>query len=287
MPYVPTRFSRRILDHVVLNLVDMPNHPLILGIFGVPGDGKSFQLRNVLEKAEVSITTISAANLESDRAGQPGKDIQASYLRASRRIEAGGVAALVIDDIDTTVGEWEHNSGTVNHQQVLAELMHLADRPTRIENLTEAVRRVPVFVTGNDFHKLYPPLRRAGRLWPLHWQTSAQEREEVLCGVIGTIYRDLASDMVQKYPDQPVAFFVQAAQQAQLVLGQDTLCRMHTQLALVAHDPSRFRRYLSTAGVSQDAYRRAFEDAANRLKLEEELMQKSWLQSANSTNSQS
>ena len=47
-------------------------------------------------------------------------------------------AAVIVDDFDTTVGEWEHSTTTVNHQQVLAQLMHLADSPTEA-----AGRRLP------------------------------------------------------------------------------------------------------------------------------------------------
>jgi len=39
---------------------------------------------------------------------------------------------------------------------------HAEPPPTVIERLGR-VRRVPIFTTGNDFFKLYPPLRRPGR----------------------------------------------------------------------------------------------------------------------------
>lgn len=71
--------------------------------------------------------SINAADLESDRAGQPGKLVLAMYEDAGHRISEGSPAALIVDDFDATVGEWEQSTTTINHQQVLAQLMHLAE----------------------------------------------------------------------------------------------------------------------------------------------------------------
>jgi hypothetical protein len=120
--------------------------------------------------------SINAADLESDRAGQPGKMVLAAYREAGERTEAGRPSALLIDDFDTTVGEWADSTGTVNHQQVLAQLMHLADSPTLASD--ETLHRIPVFVTGNDLTKIYPPLRRPGRLRPLTWIPTEDERSQ-------------------------------------------------------------------------------------------------------------
>lgn len=276
MDFVPKRFSHQILDHVVLSLCDLPHHPLILGIFGPPGDGKSYQLRRVLERHQVSAFTMSAANLESDRAGQPGKDIQATYLKASRAIEGGEATAFVVDDIDTTVGEWENNTGTVNHQQVLAELMHLADRPSTIERIG-VVRRVPVFVTGNDFGKLYPPLRRPGRMMPMHWQATIDERRQMLGAMLGPAHSNAAAALVRAYPDEPMAFFSQVAQLALRVLHRSTLVQLHARLPDIVANPNRHRSYLDLAGVRPGDYHRALEAAALDLSGRGSKMERSWL----------
>jgi len=47
--------------------------------------------------------SINAADLESDRAGQPGKMVLAAYSEAGERTEQGQPAALLVDDFDTTV----------------------------------------------------------------------------------------------------------------------------------------------------------------------------------------
>lgn len=204
--YVPERFRLAVDEHLVLNMTGIDGWPLILGIFGRPGDGKSFQVRAHLADRGVRVVSINAADLESDRAGQPGKMVLASYREAGERTEAGRPSVLLIDDFDTTVGEWEYSTGTVNHQQVLAQLMHLADSPTQAGD--ERLRRSPVFVTGNDLTKIYPPLRRPGRLRPLTWAPTDEERYRT----VASILHDLADDeglrqVVACCPDAPIAFY--------------------------------------------------------------------------------
>jgi hypothetical protein len=203
---VPPRFQTIVDQHLVFNFVDIAAWPLILGVFGRPGDGKSFQIRAQLKARGVIPIGINAADLESDRAGTPGKMILDLYEDAGHRIEEGEPAALVVDDFDTTVGEWAHSTTTVNHQQVLAQLMHLADSPSAAANKT--LRRVPVILTGNDLGKVYPPLRRPGRMRTFAWLPTEEERIEVVAGIL----RDVLDPadvpiLVSRLPEAPIAFF--------------------------------------------------------------------------------
>jgi hypothetical protein len=205
-PYIPPRFEHELDRHLVFNLAGVALWPLVLGVFGRPGDGKTFQIRTHLERRNVLSVSINAADLESDRAGQPGKYVLAMYEDAGHRISEGTPAALVVDDFDTTVGEWDHSTTTVNHQQVLAQLMHLADTPT--EAAGRKLRRVPIFVTGNDLSKVYPPLRRAGRMRPFPWLPTDAERQDVVAAIMADALDSAAvSDLLARLPEAPVAFF--------------------------------------------------------------------------------
>jgi SpoVK/Ycf46/Vps4 family AAA+-type ATPase len=128
------------------------------------------------------------------------------YEDAGHRISEGTPAALVVDDFDTTVGEWAQSTTTVNHQQVLAQLMHLADTPTEAAGKT--LRRAPVIVTGNDLSKVYPPLRRPGRMRPFPWLPTDDERHEVVAAILADVMdsTDVAS-LLAKLADAPIAFF--------------------------------------------------------------------------------
>lgn len=205
-PAIPARFQSELDQHLVFNFASTGSWPLVLGIFGRPGDGKSFQVRTHLERRGVLAVSVNAADLESDRAGQPGKLILASYEDAGHRTSEGVPAALIVDDFDTTVGEWEQSTSTVNHQQVLAQLMHLADSPTAAAD--RRLRRVPVFITGNDLSKIYPPLRRPGRMRPFLWLPTEMERQEVVEQIMAPIIDQAGTaEILAQLPEAPIAFF--------------------------------------------------------------------------------
>jgi hypothetical protein len=202
------RFSRKVELHLVSCYSNAPRWPIILGIFGRSGDGKSVQLTAALQKCNVEIIRLNAADLESGLAGEPGKHIARTYSVASLAINKEIPTALIVDDVDTTVGEWEMNTGTVNHQQVLAELMHLADEP--VDKVRNFPCRVPVFLTGNNLRRLYPPLRRPGRMDTFVWRPDPLEVREVAAAIFadlsdaGTINR-----LISEFAGEPLAFFGQ------------------------------------------------------------------------------
>lgn len=203
---IPERFAHAVDQHLVFNFAGVEAWPLVLGIFGRPGDGKSFQLRKHLERRGVLPISINAADLESDRAGTPGKLVLDTYADAGHRISEGSPAALVVDDFDTTVGEWAQSTTTVNHQQVLAQLMHLADSPTLAGD--RRLRRVPVVLTGNDLSKVYPPLRRPGRMRAFPWLPTNAERLEIVMGILGSMLgREELDALLGELPEAPIAFF--------------------------------------------------------------------------------
>lgn len=206
------RFFKQIHMHLVSCYCDVPRWPVILGIFGRSGDGKSAQLSTSLERCGVEIVRLNAADLESGLAGEPGKYVARTYAAASMAIDKQLPAALVVDDFDTTVGEWEMNTGTVNHQQVLAELMHLADQPA---DKTRALpQRVPIFITGNNLLRLYPPLRRHGRMNIFAWQPEPQEVREVVTGIFADVAdRSASGALASAFVTEPLSFFAQVRQE--------------------------------------------------------------------------
>ena len=205
-PHIPARFVHEVDQHLVFNFAGVEAWPLVLGVFGRPGDGKSFQIRTHLTRQGVSCVSINAADLESDRAGQPGKLVLAKYEDTGHRTSEGFPAALLVDDFDTTVGEWDQSTTTVNHQQVLAQLMHLADVPTEAGG--KPLQRIPVFVTGNDLSKVYPPLRRPGRMRTFRWMPSDEERKAIVAAILGELLEpEDTTTLLAKLPDAPIAFF--------------------------------------------------------------------------------
>lgn len=214
---IPQRFVREVKTHLYSNALSQVSKetlvvPLILGIHGGSGQGKSFQLNHILNEANYQCYHISGAQLESDRAGEPAKLIKDIYLRAStfNKQEYNGVA-IVIDDIDAGLGNWgELYQYTVNTQIVFALLMHLADNPYKIDNTT--VKRTPIFITGNDFSKLYKPLTRSGRMKSFTWNPNNQELRDLLKPVYPLLSEEELVALINYYPSQPLVFFTDLKQ---------------------------------------------------------------------------
>jgi hypothetical protein len=84
--------------------------------------------------------------------------------------------------------------------------MHLADSPTEASG--KPLRRVPVFISGNDLSKVYPPLRRPGRMRAFPWVPTAEERRSMVAGVfVGVLREPEVARLLAAVPDAPVAFF--------------------------------------------------------------------------------
>lgn len=204
--FIPKRFQNMVNTHLLGNMLDIPEYPLMMAIVGRPGMGKTLQLRSFLERSGIKVFSISSADLESDLAGAPAKLLKSQYVKASVEISMKRPAVLVIDDIDTTVGEWEQNTGTVNHQGILAFLMHLADNPCYIEGIG-ATKRVPVFLTGNRFELLYEPLRRPGRMYHFEWEPNVEEKIKIVREILDVADERIAERLVKNNPEQSISFF--------------------------------------------------------------------------------
>lgn len=203
---IPDRFIQQIDAHILGNMLNIDEYPLIMAIIGEPGMGKTYQLRKYLEAIGIDIVSVSAADLESDRAGEPAKLLQQKYIEASSSVSKHNPSIMLIDDVDTTLGEWKKNTGTVNHQDILAFLMHIADNPHYIENVGP-VNRVPIFFTGNNFELLYKPLVRNGRAIRFDWEPSREEKIEIIRSIFSFEDSKKAEILVDAYPEKEISFF--------------------------------------------------------------------------------
>ena len=83
--------------------------------------------------------------------------------------------------------------------------MHLADYPTRVEG--KRMRRVPIILTGNDFTRLYAPLRRSGRMRIFCWRMKTAERAAAVNSLFPWLSGEQAADLVGRFPDEPISFW--------------------------------------------------------------------------------
>ncbi|RWW66775.1 hypothetical protein BHE74_00025846 [Ensete ventricosum] len=201
--YIAPAFMDKLVVHITKNFMALPNIkiPLILGIWGGKGQGKSFQCELVLAKMGIN-----------GNAGEPAKLIRQRYREAADIIKKGKMCCLFINDLDAGAGRLGGTTQyTVNNQMVNATLMNIADNPTNVQlpgmyNKQENPR-VPIVVTGNDFSTLYAPLIRDGRMEKFYWAPTREDRIGVCTGIFRTdnVPTEDIVKLVDAFPGQSIA----------------------------------------------------------------------------------
>jgi hypothetical protein len=209
--HIPERFFQTVAVHIVKNIIDIEGWqvPLILGIHGPSGEGKTFMCENVLQQLGVKSLLISGGQLESENAGAPAALLRKTYVDAGRMIREGSalMASVLVNDFDTGVGNWgKIVQFTINTQQLFAEFMHLADYPEIVAG--EKTFRIPIIITGNNFESLHAPLTRAGRMWSFEWIPNPQDRVNIVKEIFPLLSQQQIQDLVlTHFRDKPIAFF--------------------------------------------------------------------------------
>ena len=215
--YVSPRFLNKLAVHITKNYLDLPRVkvPLILGVHGRKGEGKTFQCERVFERMGVEVVYISGGELESPDAGDPARLIRLRYREAAELVRVRGcMAVLMINDLDAGAGRFVRMTQyTVNTQLVNNTLMNIADNPTNVQLPgsydEKELPRIPIIATGNDFATLYAPLIRDGRMQKFYWEPSDQDR----LGIVGGMYAgDGLSEgdverLVKHFDGQAIDFF--------------------------------------------------------------------------------
>ncbi|KAG0527888.1 hypothetical protein BDA96_06G272100 [Sorghum bicolor] len=217
--YIAPAFLDKVACHIVKNyighLLNNIKIPLILGVWGGKGQGKTFQTELIFKAMGVEPVIMSAGELESEKAGEPGRLIRDRYRTASQVIQnQGKLSCLMINDLDAGVGRFGNTQMTVNNQIAVGTLMNLADNPNRVSigqkwRESDVTHRVPIIVTGNDFSTLYAPLIRDGRMEKFYWQPT---REDIISIVHGMYRKDgLSAEevarVVDTFPNQALDFY--------------------------------------------------------------------------------
>jgi ribulose bisphosphate carboxylase small subunit len=215
--YISPRFLDKIAVHITKNYLNLPGVrvPLILGVHGRKGEGKSFQCELVFERMGVEVTHISGGELESPDAGDPARLIRLRYRETAELIRVRGkMCVLMINDLDAGAGRFDEGTQyTVNTQLVNATLMNIADNPTDVQLPgsydATPLHRVPIIATGNDFSTLYAPLIRDGRMEKFYWEPDRNDK----VGIVGGIFSEdgLSSreveQLVDTFANQAIDFF--------------------------------------------------------------------------------
>merc|ERR1711924_341223 len=214
--YISPDFLDKFTIHVAKNFLKLPKIkvPLILGIWGGKGQGKTFQCNLAYKKLGINPIVMSAGELESGNAGEPAKLIRTRYREASDTIKKGKMCSLFINDLDAGAGRMGGTTQyTVNNQMCNATLMNIADNPTNVQlpgvYNNEEIPRVTIICTGNDFSTLYAPLIRDGRMEKFYWNPTREDRVGICSGIFkDDDIGDVAIErLVDAFPNQSIDFF--------------------------------------------------------------------------------
>lgn len=215
--YIAPRFLDKISVHITKNYLKLPSVkvPLILGVHGRKGEGKSFQCELAFDRMGADVVHMSAGEMESPDAGDPARLIRLRYREAAEMVKVRGkMAVLMINDIDAGAGRVDqYTQYTVNTQLVNGTLMNIADNPTDVQlpgsYNTEPIQRIPIVVTGNDFSTLYQPLVRDGRMDKFYWEPSRDDRIGIVAGIfqVDRVAQSDIEQLVDTFPDQAIDFF--------------------------------------------------------------------------------
>ena len=215
--YIAPRFLDKLSVHITKNYLKLPNVkvPLILGVHGRKGEGKTFQCELVFDRMGIEVVHMSAGEMESPDAGDPARLIRLRYREAAELVKVRGkMAVLMINDIDAGAGRVDqYTQYTVNTQLVNGTLMNIADNPTNVQLPgsydSEPIQRIPIIVTGNDFATLYAPLIRDGRMEKFYWEPNRADRIGIVSGIFEADRVDQADieKLVNTFPDQAIDFY--------------------------------------------------------------------------------
>ncbi|NER94787.1 MAG: AAA family ATPase [Symploca sp. SIO1B1] len=215
--YISPRFLDKLAIHITKNYLELPHVrvPLILGIHGRKGEGKSFQCELVFERMGIEAVRMSAGELESPDAGDPGRLIRLRYREAAEMVKVRGkMFVLIINDLDIGAGRIDRGTQyTVNTQLVNGTLMNIADSPTDVQLPgsydSNPLQRIPIIVTGNDFSTLYAPLIRDGRMEKFYWEPNREDRIGIVSGIFAEdgLTRSDIEELVDSFPQQAIDFF--------------------------------------------------------------------------------
>jgi hypothetical protein len=215
--YIAPTFLDKLAVHITKNFLDLPDVkiPLILGIHGRKGEGKTFQCELVYDRMQILVVHISAGELESPDAGDPSRLIRLRYREAAELVKVRGkMCVLMINDLDAGAGRFDSGTQyTVNTQMVNATLMNIADNPTNVQLPgsydATPLPRIPIIVTGNDFSTLYAPLIRDGRMEKYYWNPSREDKIGIVSGIFapdGLAHQDIV-ELVDSFAGQAVDFY--------------------------------------------------------------------------------
>lgn len=192
-PFIPLKFRNEILAHIIGVFSSKSNEfPLILGIFGDPGEGKTYMCEQLLLNFHIKRHDFSVSEFEDESSGVPVKKLRKQYDKVVENYTLHSTyGVLMINDIDSAIGNWgDMHQYTVNTQHIVGELMQISDPHG------DQKRRIPIIITGNNLSTIYAPLKRSGRITRFYWKPEEKDLIEILGAKYGGLPQSDISKLI-------------------------------------------------------------------------------------------
>jgi Cdc6-like AAA superfamily ATPase len=214
--FIPERFERAILKHIILNntALEINNNqfPLLLGIQGPYGFGKTYMVKEICRKYHIELHPLSTSELSGSMEADSTRTLKRVYSTLCADVwQNKRCGVLLIDDFHLTIATEETMGKTVNSNILAAYLMNLCDNPVVVTNV-----RAPIIMTGNNFRRIYPALVRDGRMDIFTWDPTIEEIDPIVRQLFRTrfpgIEDKVLSAILERYAEMNIAFFEQVTQ---------------------------------------------------------------------------
>jgi len=213
--FIPERFENAVLKHIIntntATTVPNPRYPLLLGIQGPYGYGKTFMVKEVCKKYGIHLVSVSSSELSGEMEGDSKKSLKRQYELICYEIERRKTCgALMIDDFHLTIATADNVGKTVNSNLLASYLMNICDNP----DVTSV--RVPIIMTGNNYRRVYPALIRDGRMDILTWDPTIDDIRPIVTQIFLSKFTGIDGQTIARmldiYADMNIAFFEQVSQ---------------------------------------------------------------------------
>ena len=212
---IPERFEVAILKHIISNnvatTVNNLQYPLLLGIQGPYGYGKTFMVKEVCKKYNIAIHPLSTSELSGNWEGDSRKVLKKLYESVcAENAEKNRCGVLLIDDFHLTIATEDSIGKTVNSNILSSYLMNLCDNPV------VANTKTPIIMTGNNYLRIYPAIVRDGRMNLFTWKPTVEEMKPIVRQIFQAKFTGVGDESIntimQLYEDINIAFFEQVSQ---------------------------------------------------------------------------
>lgn len=213
--YIPTSFETPVLKHILINnILERESNfspPLLLGIQGSYGMGKTFMVNQLCKRYNIGLIQVSASAFSGSVEAASKDKFKDIYEQACiKRAKEKQYTAVLIDDFHLSIATEDDVGKTVNSNLLTSAIMNVCDNPW-VSNY-----RIPIILTGNNFSRVYGALVRVGRMELLSWEPDDEDMFEIVSQIFNSRFSEIDVSVVRSlltsYPNNSIAFFAQVAE---------------------------------------------------------------------------